>query len=84
MVAIIGLLSTGNVLAGEQSISGTVEKGAQGIMISTDDGQSYAVQGKDLSDIVGKTVKATGTLEEGKSGNTINVTMVEEVKEMKE
>jgi len=84
VVTIIGLLCVGNALAAEQTISGTVEKGDNGIVISTDDGQSYAVQGQDLSAMVGKTVKATGMLEESASGKTINVTMVEEVKKMKE
>lgn len=84
VVAIIGLLAVGSAMAAEETISGTIEQGDQGIVISADDGQTYMVQGQDLSSMVGKTVKATGTLEEGKSGMTINVTKVEEVKMMKE
>jgi hypothetical protein len=83
VVAILGLLSVPSALAGEMTISGTVEKGDRGIQISTDDGQTYAVQGKDLSEMVGKSVKATGTLAEDADGKIIEVTMVEEIKKIK-
>jgi hypothetical protein len=82
VVTIIGLLSVaGAMAADEQTISGTIEKGDQGIVLTADDGQTYMVEGKDLSAMVGKTVKATGTLAESESGKTISVTMVEEIKE---
>jgi len=84
VVAIIGLLSAGSALASEETISGTIEQGADGIVIAADDGQTYMVQGQDLSSMVGKSVKATGTLEEGKSGMTIKVSKVEEIKMMKD
>lgn len=83
MVTIIGLFCAANVLAAEESISGMVEQGDQGIVISADDGETYAVQGQDLSAMVGKSVKATGTLAETDSGKSITVTKVEEIKEMK-
>ena len=79
VAALVGLLSVGVALAAEETISGTVEQNAQGFVISADDGQTYMVQGSDLSKMVGKTVKATGTLEEGQSGKTINVTKIEEI-----
>jgi hypothetical protein len=85
VVAIIGLLSVaGAMAADEQTISGTIEQGDSGIVIMADDGMTYAVQGKDLSDMVGKSVKATGTLAESESGNTITVVKVEEIKKMME
>jgi Protein of unknown function (DUF5818) len=84
VVSIIGLLSVASAIAGEQTISGTIEQGDQGIVLSADDGQTYMVQGQDLSAMVGKTVKATGTLEEGAAGKTIMVTKVEEVQMKKE
>ena len=84
VIAIVGLLSVTNALAAEETISGTVENSDNGIIIAADDGQAYAVQGQDLSAMVGKTVKATGTLEESASGKIISVTMVEEIKEIKE
>ena len=49
-------------------------------MISTEDGLSNAVQGKDLSAVVGQTVNLTGTLAEGSSAKTIMVIMVDEIK----
>jgi hypothetical protein len=85
VVTIIGLLSVaGAMAADEQTVSGTIEKGEAGIVITADDGMTYAVQGKDLSAMVGKSVKATGTLSESASGKTITVVKVEEVKKMKE
>jgi hypothetical protein len=80
VAAIVGLLSVGVALAAEETISGTVEQSAQGFVISADDGQTYMVQGSDLSGMVGKSVKATGTLEESQSGKTIKVTKIEEIK----
>ena len=68
-------------IAGEQSITGTVEKTDQGIVISADDGATYMVQGQDLSSMVGKTVKATGTLAEGESGKMLKITSIEPVQE---
>jgi hypothetical protein len=85
VVTIIGLLSVaGAMAADEQTISGTIEKGDMGIVIATDDGMTYAVQGKDLSDMVGKSVEATGMLSESESGNTISVIKVVEIDKMKE
>ena len=55
VVTIIGLLSVaGAMAADEQTISGTIEKGDQGIVLTADDGQTYMVEGKDLSAMVGK------------------------------
>ena len=79
VVTVIGLVSVAGVLAAEQTLSGTVEKVAQGIVLEADDGQSYAMEGKNLKKMVGKAVKATGTLEETKSGKIIKVTKIEEV-----
>jgi hypothetical protein len=85
VVTIIGLLSvSGAMAADEQTVSGTIEKGDAGIVITADDGMTYAVQGKDLSAMVGKSVKATGTLAESESGKTITVVKVVEIKKMKE
>jgi hypothetical protein len=67
-------------LASEQNITGKVEQTDQGIVISANDGNTYMVQGHDLSDMVGKTVKATGTLSEDNAGKTITVITVTEVK----
>lgn len=87
VMLIIGLLSAipamaGEHMAGEQSsITGTVQKTDDGIVIAADDGATYKVQGKDLSDMVGKTVLATGTLAESESGKTLTIISVEVAKE---
>ena len=81
VVTIIGLLSVAGVMAAEETLTGVVEQGDQGIVLTADDGETYMVQGQDLSGMVGKSVKATGTLAEGMSGKTITVTSVEEIKE---
>lgn len=81
VVLVIGLLSVAGAMAAEETITGIVEQGDQGIVLSADDGETYMVQGQDLSTMVGKSVKATGTLAEGTSGKTITITSVEELKE---
>jgi len=59
-------------------ITGTVEQTDQGVVIASDVGQ-YFVAGQDLSEMVGKKVKATGTVTEAEGRKTINVTSVTEV-----
>jgi hypothetical protein len=83
IVTAIGLVSVASVLAAEQTIKGTVEIVAQGIVLKAEDGQSYEMEGKNLKKMVGKTVEATGVLVETKAGRFIKVTKIEEVK-MKE
>ena len=58
-------------------ISGTVEQSGDGIVIATDLGK-YNVIGQDLTDLVGKTVKVTGAVEESAGQYTIKVLSVEE------
>ena len=77
---IVGLLAATGAVAAGDSITGTVEKTDHGIVIAADDGNTYIVMGQDLSGLVGKTVKATGTLAEGQSGKTVTVISVEPVK----
>ncbi len=80
VMVIVGMLAATGAIAGDNSITGTVEKTDNGIVISADNGDQYIVMGKDLTDLVGKTVKATGTLAEGKSGKILTVISVEPVK----
>jgi hypothetical protein len=77
VLMVVGLLAATGAIAGDESITGTVEKTDQGIVIAADDGATYIVMGKDLTEMVGKTVKATGTLAEGKSGKILTVVDVE-------
>ena len=59
-------------------ITGTVERTADGIVIATNV-FDYRVAGRDLTPMVGKTVKATGAVEEMEGKFTINVISVTEV-----
>ncbi len=63
----------------EISLTGAVEKTDAGMIIKVAD-TNYMVSGQDLATLVGKTVKVTGTLSEGKDGKTINVLSYEEIK----
>lgn len=81
LILIIGFLASTPVLAGEQTITGVVKQTDQGVVISVDDGSDYLVQGKNLSAMVGKTLKATGTLAESDKGKVITVTQIEEIKQ---
>ncbi len=59
---------------GEKAIelTGTVEQGSEGVVLVTDLGK-YNVIGQDLSEMVGKTIKVTGAVEESAGQYTINV-----------
>ena len=81
VLLVVGLLAAAGAIASDESITGTIEKTDQGIVISADNGDTYIVMGKDLSDMVGQTVKATGTLAEGQAGKTLTVISIEPVKE---
>ncbi len=81
VLLVVGLLAATGVIADSSSVTGTIEKTDQGIVISADNGDNYIVMGKDLSDMVGQTVKATGTLSEGQAGKTLTVISVEPVKQ---
>ena len=64
--------------AAEDSVTGTVMETAAGLVLKTADG-NLIIAGEDLSDMVGKTVKATGTISEGAKGKIITVISAEEV-----
>lgn len=70
-------LKASGAIASEGSLAGTIERTDQGIVLSADNGNTYIVKGKDLSEMIGQTVKVTGTLAEGLSGKTLNLTSVE-------
>lgn len=79
VLLVVGLLAATGAIASEESVTGMVEKTDHGIVISADNGDTYMVEGQDLSAMVGQTVKATGTLAEGESGKTLTVISVEPV-----
>lgn len=64
----------------EEVIAGTVVKSDEGIIIEAEDGD-YLVEGKDLSDMVGKFVEVTGYVTETDQGYVIQVKKVEELQE---
>lgn len=77
VLAIIGLFSASVALADQDTLTGTLERTADGIILSADDGHQFAVSGQDVSSLVGKEVKATGTVVEDVTGMVINITKVE-------
>ena len=88
LLVIVGLVITTSVIAAEQgkkaeeTIQGMVEKGDKGItMIKTEDGHTFTILGQNMTPMIGKTVKATGTLSKGKTTRSIMVTHFEEVKD---
>jgi hypothetical protein len=76
----IGLVFTSGIALAEDNVTGTVLKTEAGLVLEAVDG-TYLIVGQDLSDMVGKKIKATGTISEGKAGKTIEVMAVEEIKE---
>ena len=72
------LKASGAVVA-EASIAGTIQQTGQGIVLSADNGDIYIIIGKDLSEMIGQTVQATGTLTEGRSGKTLTVISIKSV-----
>jgi hypothetical protein len=65
-----------------QTIQGIVEKGEKGItMVKTDDGQAFIILNKNMTEMIGKKVKVTGTLSKGTKTKSIVVTHFEEITE---
>jgi len=65
-----------------KEITGTVEQTDKGVVITSEgEGGQYLVAGQDLSSMVGKKVKATGTVAEAQGQKTLTVTSVIEEKE---
>ena len=88
LFVIVGLLITTAAVAAdkaknaEETIQGMVEKNDSGMtMIKTDDGKSFMVLGQNMTTMIGKKVKVTGSLSKGKSTRSIMVTQFEEVQE---
>lgn len=80
LVLVIGFVFTAGVALAEENITGTVKKTETGLILQAVDG-TYIIVGQDLSDMVGKKIKATGTVSEGEKGKTLTVMTVEEIQE---
>lgn len=76
IMLIIGLIAATGAIAGEANITGTVQQTDKGIVIAADDGSTYNVMGADLTEMIGKAVKATGTLAESANGKVLTVMSV--------
>ena len=62
-----------------KEITGTVEQTDKGVVITSEgEGGQYLVAGQDLSSMVGKKVKATGTVAEAQGQKTLTVTSFSE------
>jgi hypothetical protein len=82
LLLVVGFMcSTAAIASDEQSVTGTVEQTDQGFVISADTGETIKVMGQEdaLAGMVGKQVKATGTVEEGAEGKSLNISSIEEV-----
>ena len=79
-VLVIGLVAASAAIADQAEVTGKIEKSDNGIVLQADNGDTYLVMGQDLTEYVGKTVIAKGTLAEDKSGKTITVISVEPAK----
>ena len=63
-----------------ETIQGVVTESKKGTtVIKMDDGQVFNVLGQNMKEMIGKTVKVTGTLSKGKSTRAIVVKSFEEV-----
>jgi hypothetical protein len=79
---VMGLVAAAGAMAAEETLTGTIMKNDSGmIIVSADDGSDYLVKGENLSDMVGKSVKVTGTLSEEADAKSITVMSMEELKE---
>lgn len=82
VILAVGLLLASGAMAADQSVTGTIiENDSGNIIISADDGEDYLVQGKDLSEMLGKTVRVTGTLAEQEGAKSITVMKLEEIQD---
>ena len=70
--------ATSFAMVAEESVTGTVANSSSGYAIATDGGY-YMVAGYDISGLLGKTVKATGSVSEEGGVKTITVTALEEI-----
>jgi hypothetical protein len=80
LVLVIGFLAAGAAIADEAEVTGKVAESEQGIVLQADNGDTYRVMGQDLTEFVGQTVTAKGTLAEDTAGKTITIISVEPAK----
>ena len=75
------VMATAGLAMAEDSITGTIMEKGDILVLDATDG-SYVLEGSDMApEMVGKTVKVTGTVAEKENMKVINVLSMEEVKE---
>lgn len=75
------VMAVAGLAMAEDSITGTIMEKGDIIVLDAADG-SYVIEGSDMApEMVGKTVKVTGTVAEKENMKVINVLSMEEVKE---
>ena len=79
LALVVGLVGVAPAMASD-SVTGTIQAGDSGLVLQAADG-NYILAGQDLSDMVGKKIKVTGTIAEGDAGKTLTVMSFEEVEE---
>jgi hypothetical protein len=83
LLLIVMLWFTAGCSSGEQTLTGTVVKTDRGFMLVTDRGaHTYRLDdNRDMSAMVGKTIKVTGSLMERSASKSITITRFEVVAE---
>lgn len=82
LAMVLAFIASVGLVTAEDSVTGTIHQSDSGeVMIKAEDGADYMVMGADISEMVGKTVKATGTLSEEGDVKVIEVMSMEEVTE---
>lgn len=80
-IVLLGLFTATVVLADQEKVEGTLIKTKEGIVLKAKDGHRFAVSGKDVTTLVGKSVLATGIVVEDVTGFIINITKIEVIEE---
>lgn len=79
LITVVCLVGIAPAMAAD-SVTGTIQQGDSGLILQADDGE-YILAGQDLSDLVGKKIKVTGTIADSDAGKTLTVMSFEEVAE---
>lgn len=79
-VILVCFAVTALAMVAEESVTGTVVNSSSGYAIANDSGW-FLVADYDVSGLLGKAVKATGSIAEEDGVRTISVTSVEEVRD---
>jgi len=83
LFAVAGFVALMGCSAADQTFTGTVEQTDMGLVLKTSDGANTyrVIDNPDVRDLVGKSVKLTGTLMEREAGKSIAVTGFEVLEE---